>query len=222
MWDNAWEKVFRENEWGKYPGESLIRFIARNFYKAKDRSAVKILEVGCGPGANLWYMLREGFSVVGIDGSRTAVQRALSRLEAEQQANVSEGGTFSVIEGDILDLPFADKTFDAVIDSEAVYANPYRDAQQMYREMARVAKPGGKCYSKMFADGTWGCAESGETKEGPMAGKGYTRITTYEEIPALMDAWDIVSIDMEMRTEQGFLSNQWIKEWVVTAVKAEE
>lgn len=32
-WDSVWEKIFQEQEWGKYPGESLIQFIARNFYK---------------------------------------------------------------------------------------------------------------------------------------------------------------------------------------------
>ncbi len=219
MWNKVWEKVFRENEWGKYPSESLIRFVARNFYKADDRFAVKILEVGCGTGANLWYMLREGFSVVGIDGSPTALQQAQNRLKTEMDTSASSGGTFSVIQGDIMNLPFPDASFDAVIDVEAVYANPYRDAQQMYREMARVTKAGGKCYSRMFADGTWGCTESGEAKEGPMADKGYTRITRYEEIGDLMQGWKDLVIDMDMYTVGGFNRQQWIKEWVVTAIK---
>ena len=55
MWDKGWDKLFSNNEWGKYPGEELIRFIARNYYGVSDRSKVNILEVGCGVGANLWY-----------------------------------------------------------------------------------------------------------------------------------------------------------------------
>ena len=33
----VWEKIFQENEWGKYPSVPVIRFIARNFYKMKNR-----------------------------------------------------------------------------------------------------------------------------------------------------------------------------------------
>ena len=58
-WDATWEEVFRQQEWGKYPGEDLIRFVARNFYNVEKRSDIKILEVGCGPGANLWFIARE-------------------------------------------------------------------------------------------------------------------------------------------------------------------
>ena len=32
MWDKGWDKIFSTAEWGKYPGEELIRFIARNFF----------------------------------------------------------------------------------------------------------------------------------------------------------------------------------------------
>ena len=37
-----WEEIFSKKEWGKYPSESGIRFIARNFYNAKDRNTIKI------------------------------------------------------------------------------------------------------------------------------------------------------------------------------------
>jgi len=70
-WDQVWESVFKQQEWGKYPGESLIKFVARNFYK-NDRKRVSLLEIGCGPGANIWFMAREGFNVTGIDGSQIA------------------------------------------------------------------------------------------------------------------------------------------------------
>ena len=63
-WDNIWDEVFRSQPWGKYPSEDVIRFVARNFYKAPDRSSVKILEVGCGPGANLWYIAKERFAAL--------------------------------------------------------------------------------------------------------------------------------------------------------------
>lgn len=61
----------------------MIRFIARNFYKVNNRESIKILEVGCGPGANLWYMNREGFTVYGIDGSETAIKKAEKRLKED-------------------------------------------------------------------------------------------------------------------------------------------
>src|SRR5271155_1362805 len=82
-WDPIWEDIFRSRSWGKYPPEHVIRFIALSFSGAVDRSKVRLLEIGFGPGANVWFMAREGFSVSGIDGSPTAIQRAQERLASE-------------------------------------------------------------------------------------------------------------------------------------------
>lgn len=141
-WDNTWEEVFSNNEWGKYPAESLIRFIARNFYKVNKRESIKILEVGCGPGANLWYMNREGFTVYGIDGSETAIKKAEKRLKED----IWDGkGNYSLQVGDIISLPFEDNFFDAVIDCEVTYANKYDEAKRMFAEMHRVVRGGAYC-----------------------------------------------------------------------------
>ena len=57
MWNSGWDKIFKDNEWGKYPCEELIRFISRKFH-GKNRKIIKILEVGCGAGANIWFYQR--------------------------------------------------------------------------------------------------------------------------------------------------------------------
>src|SRR5271156_1950170 len=82
-WDPIWEDIFCSKSWGRYPPEHIIRFIARTFSGVRDRSTIRLLEIGCGPGANIWFMAREGFSVCGIDGSATAIDRAKQRLASE-------------------------------------------------------------------------------------------------------------------------------------------
>lgn len=47
--DNVWEEIHATQEWGKYPSEPVIRFMARNYYK-KDRKSIKVLDFGCGGG----------------------------------------------------------------------------------------------------------------------------------------------------------------------------
>jgi hypothetical protein len=61
-WDPTWEQVFRVRDWARYPQEELIRFVAVNFYSAAERKKIKILDAGCGTGAGVWFIAREGFS----------------------------------------------------------------------------------------------------------------------------------------------------------------
>lgn len=46
-----WENIHAAQEWRKYPSIQVVQFVARNYYKTQ-RNRVKILDFGCGAGAN--------------------------------------------------------------------------------------------------------------------------------------------------------------------------
>lgn len=221
MWSNLWDKIFKENEWGKYPPEELIRFIARNFYKCENRKPVKILEVGSGTGANIWYLAREGFDVTGVEGSRVGVERTIERLKEESLI-----ATIKV--ADIGNLPFSDNVFDCVIDIACIYANSYKDSKLIIDEVYRVLKSGGKFFSKTFATGTTG-EKTGKKLEGEentyleiyegglRKDCGMIRLTSEQEIYNLYGRFNIETIDYQIRSEKN--REYEIKEWIIVCSK---
>jgi SAM-dependent methyltransferase len=218
-WDSTWESIFSTRPWGKYPSEDLVRFIARNFYNVKKRSEIKILEVGSGTGANLWFIAREGFQVFGIEGSRSAIKLCNDRLDLEVP-----GWVGTIDEGDISNINFPDSYFDAVIDIEACYANDFENSIKIYSEMVRVLKLGGKFYSRCLAKGSKG-DETGKcisynsyiTNSGPAFGTGLARYTSKDDLNILIPkSLTILEIDI---IERGALINNHIKEWCITGEK---
>ena len=216
-----WEETFSSRTWGRYPPEELVRFIARTFGAAADRSAVRILEVGCGPGANLWYLRREGFTIAGIDGSPTAITQAADRLRAE--GLLREGDAVDLRQGHFATLPWPDASFDAVIDIEAVYANELETIRACLAEIHRVLKPAGLFFGKMFGTKTagFGTGISLEANTfldptvGPCAGFGLSHFFTEAELRQLFSAFARLSLDWVHRTDRG--GTVEVFEWLVTA-----
>jgi SAM-dependent methyltransferase len=173
-WDPVWERIFSSREWGKYPPEHVVRFVGRNFYRLPKRREVRLLEIGCGPGANVWFMAREGFAVSGIDGSRTAIRLADERL-------ATEGLSAELRVGDYTTLPWPDASFDGVVENVSLYCNRWVIIQRALREIYRVLKPGAPFLSSFFTDRTWGYglgtaiepAGFVDIPEGPIAGTGF-------------------------------------------------
>ena len=222
-WNKGWDQIFKDNEWGKYPPEELIRFVARTFraVPAEKRKDIRILEVGCGTGANLWYLAREGFSAFGMDGSKIALERAKKRFKKEKLKAV-------IKDGDILSLPFKGDYFDCVIDVECIYANSMKDSKIILNEIKRVLKPGGYLFSKTFMTGTYGDGlgrkmpgENNtylELSEGALhKGYGIIRFTSEQDIQELYSVLQIKNIDHIIRSEKG--RQYEVKEWVITCQK---
>jgi SAM-dependent methyltransferase len=149
---NDWESIHTQRDWGKYPNEELVRFIGRTFqqYSRNDRTKIKILELGCGQGANLWFLGKEGFDTYGIDISPTALKKTESYLQE------AYGVKTTLREADLRKLPYIDEYFDIVIDVATIQHTSLKDHKIAYAEVGRVLKPNGYFWSLHIAKDSWG------------------------------------------------------------------
>ena len=92
-----------------------------------------VLDVGCGTGV----LTRELVKHVGTTGSATGFDLSESMLGVARER--SPAATFK--QGNVVDLPFEDKSFDVVISSFMLMFVP--EPEKALREMRRVLKDGG-------------------------------------------------------------------------------
>jgi SAM-dependent methyltransferase len=146
-WDPVWEKeIYGEGRHlNRWPFDIVVSFVFRHFPRDKPRRQVRILEIGCGSGNNLWFAAREGFAVAGIDGSPTAVEYARRRFR-------EEGLTADLRVGDFTELPFGDDSFDLTVDRGAITCCGRTAATRAVAEVRRVLAAGGKFLFNPYSD----------------------------------------------------------------------
>jgi SAM-dependent methyltransferase len=88
----------------------------------------RILDAGCGSGRNMVELARRG-TVTGIELSHTSVELARGR------------GVGEVIEGSILEMPFAQDSFDLAVGLDVI--EHLEDDLEALRELRRTVAPGG-------------------------------------------------------------------------------
>lgn len=199
---SGWEAIHAKRDWGREPSEGLILFYHRYLYLTEKHS-LRVLEIGCGIGANLWYLEREGCKVVGIDGSPSALAKV--RQTAEHYNGKWEG---ELHEGDMCNLPFADESFHVVIDVEGISCLNVADSKKAYSEAYRVLCPGGLMFSQTFAEGT---------EPSAFAEDCYSRISTQEELKAMTGPFSWVRVEGVAGSRKD--TGAEIREWYLTLKK---
>jgi SAM-dependent methyltransferase len=202
-WDSIWEEIFKTRAWGRYPPEELIRFVAKHYYDAADRATVRFLEVGCGAGANVWFLAREGFSATGLDRSPTAIARARELLERDAL-------TADFVCADAMDVAslFPPGCFDVIIDVACLQCNRLGDVRRFANEAMQVLKPNGRMFSMTLARGSLGEGLGEELEpgtfrsvaEGPVKGTGLNHFFSLEELECVYSNYRNVSIEYSIRS----------------------
>jgi len=222
MYDPVWEEIFSSRAWGRYVAEDLVRFVAREVFPREDRGQLKALELGCGPGANLCFLAKEGIAFDAVEGSPTAAAQAQFRLDGEHP-----GWRGRIAVGNFCHLPDDFTGYDFVLDSEAIYCNDFAESRQVVAEVHKRLKKGGAFWSRTFAPGTWG-VETGQrvgenywlADAGPLAGKGPVRLTPLDSIPSLYGSgWDSINVGEITRHDGN--PEEIVREWIIVARKGE-
>lgn len=118
--------VHQDTYWW-YKGMAAINSALLKKYLPKNKK-LKILDVGCGPGAALLYLSSFG-DVVGVDLSDEALKFARKRGKVKK--------------GDISSLPFEDESLDVAVCLDVLYHQWVKDNAKALLEIKRVLKPGG-------------------------------------------------------------------------------
>ena len=119
------------------------------FTKIYAKSNAKVLDIGCGGGANIvnWLGKCSTGHVTGIDYSKVSV------AESEKlNAIAIKQGKCDIVYGDVSSMPFDDEAFDCVSAFETVYF--WEDLEKCFAEVRRVMKSGGTFFICNESDGT--------------------------------------------------------------------
>ena len=214
--DTLWEKKYRENPnyRNRYPYDEIVSFIYNYKPPTQSNCDIRILEIGCGCGNNLWFAAREGFSIAGIDGSQTAIEYAKNRFSKE---NLS--GDLRV--GNMTSLPYNDNDFDLILDRGAFTLLPDVAASKCIDEVHRTLKYNGYFYCSPFSDRDSSFYRNPDPdglvrdiKVGTILGGSQYRFYSLQQIRELFrDKWKFESIkhmeETEMITHHRVTRSEW-------------
>lgn len=163
----------------------------------------KVLDLGSGSGTDVF----SAAAMVGTTGRVVGLDMTEEQLDkAERLRNPGGYPHVTFTKGHIEGLPFADGSFDCVISNGVINLSP--DKQSVFREAARVLRPGGRlaiadivtavpltakivCNTDLWAACIGGAAQTDSYQE-TIAGAGFTiersRANSYEFISARAQA----------------------------------
>ena len=218
MSHELWENIHASRSWGKYPDTEIVSLLMSNFASIDKRSKTKVLDLGCGSGANSMMMITESFLTYGVDFSPSAIDRLREKLETLNEGRL--GQNFFV--ANFSDLPWPDGYFDVVVDCMAIYANDFSTIEKTFLEVERVLKKGGRFISKSWSHETMKISvglkvEQGTLDcltEGPCKGFGVSHFFNEQELKKLCVNFEL---DLLKKTiKEDILKGVSYGEWTVS------
>ncbi len=140
--DHPWEQIYQKGWRGEENPFPRFYEVVSIF---KDFSCSQVLDLGCGSGRHLIHLAREGFRVVGMDFSPTA-------LRLTREWGLKEQSEASVALADMrIPLPFKDNSFDAVFSTQVIHHARLDVVRRTIQEIFRVLVIGGLAFITVSA-----------------------------------------------------------------------
>ncbi len=192
---NEWEERYRENtHLSVWPWSDLVSFVMR--HARPDRKNFRVLELGCGAGANIPFFEWLGVDYHAIEGSRSIVERLkTTHPELEER----------IVAGDFTrGIPFPGR-FDLVVDRAALTHNDTASIEMALEVVRNKLSSGGKYvgidwfstdYCE-FEKGTTGGDENTRTgyREGSFSGVGKVHFSDREHLLHLFRNFEIMALE---------------------------
>ena len=129
-----WDKIFKTQGKVFDKVQEDIPKIANLF---KKKGVKKILDLGCGSGRHLVYLVKRGFDVYGFDISEYGIKMTKDWLKKEKvKAELKIGNIYKK-------FPYKDNFFDALISIQVLHHNRIGNIRKLIKEIERILKPGG-------------------------------------------------------------------------------
>jgi len=133
VWEEYYSVLRQLPDWLKKP----VPFIVDSRSLFKEYGARIFLDIGCGVGRNSIYLGKEGFDVIGIDISRSALKKTKVWSKIEGIPNVT------IIRASMTNLPFVKQAFHAVISVSVIHHALKKDIEKTIEEIHTVLKDNG-------------------------------------------------------------------------------
>ena len=154
-----WEERYRENtQMSRWPWSDLVSLIMR--YGRPNKKNFKVLELGCGVGANIPLFESLGVDYYSVEGSSTAVQQ-IHQQYPQLKSNVYLGDF-------TLSLP--DGEFDLIVDRASLTSNHEQSIRNSLKNCYKQLVKGGK-----FIGVDWYSTEYSDYRNGEPAEDCWTR-----------------------------------------------
>ncbi|MCW2920930.1 MAG: class SAM-dependent methyltransferase [Thermoleophilia bacterium] len=190
MHEHDWDQQYRDGDHegdGAPPSPELVVIVATF---GDDRG--RVVDLGCGVGADAIFLAGCGFDVTGVDMSGEALD--IAERHAEER-----GLAVNWHQGDVLELPLDDGSIVAAFDRGCLHHVPVADQPRYAAELARVLAPGGRAYLRDVAGHGHGHAHGHGHHPTPVSAEGLERLL--DGLP--LEVVSITSIDMAGPTAAG-------------------
>jgi SAM-dependent methyltransferase len=193
-----WDSAYREQ--GEFEGPPPWNIgepqpeLAALMAAGKFRSDV--LDAGCGFAELSLALAAEGYTVVGIDLTPTAIAAA---TKAAEERGLS---TASFVQADITSFTGYDERFSTVVDSTLFHSLPVEGRDGYLSSIHRAAAPGARYYVLVFAKGAFPAeweTKPNEVDEGELR----AAVAEYWEIDEIRPAYIHANIPAAAGSEEG-------------------